>query len=103
MAGWAGILNADFGLIFLLARMAESNQWRFANHQFRAIQERPPRLHLKGKLEADRFHAGKLSDGEMNLRNLGFFRLFIPPVLESDDQRLGHVCFMHRAIESASE
>jgi hypothetical protein len=49
-ADGAGILNADFWLVLLLAGMTEGNQGRFLNNKLSACEEGILSLGIEGKL-----------------------------------------------------
>jgi len=94
MAGGAGVLNADFGAVFLLAGVAERNQWCFPNHQFYPIQKSVAGLHFEGELQADGFHTGEFADHEMDAGDRRT-SLALPPILQGENQGFGHVGFVH--------
>jgi len=52
-------------------------------------------LGFKGKLKAQGFDSRKLADRQVNLGYLGLTGLFCPPVSEGDQERLGHIHFVH--------
>jgi hypothetical protein len=101
LAGWAGVVNANFWAILLLAAVAESNQGCFANHQRGVSQKCLASLHLEGKLQTSRFHTGKLPNGQVYLGNGGAIGLCLPPIFDREDQCFGHIGFMHNSRKVA--
>jgi hypothetical protein len=98
VASGASILLTQGGTVVLLASVAESNERCFADHQLCAVQKGVASLHLKRKLESGGFHAGKLTHDQMNALNGRAIGLRLPPILNRDQQRFGHIRFMHGGL-----